>query len=57
MHEVRAIQPGLKVILISGQDPGTEMTAEAFAFLAKPFKAGPLVSLIQRALTASEESS
>lgn len=51
MRKVKTMQPGIKVILMSGEDPGE---TEAFAFLAKPFRAGPLVKVIEDALTASQ---
>jgi DNA-binding NtrC family response regulator len=51
MDHAKSMQPHLKVVLISGQKPSESITADAFAFLAKPFKSAHLVSVVERALS------
>ena len=51
-HTLRRLQPGLRIIAMSGAGSAPKATASAFmsAFLAKPFQAETLLPLIHRVL-------
>jgi DNA-binding NtrC family response regulator len=51
-HTLRRLQPGLRIIAMSGAGSAPKATASEFmsAFLAKPFQAETLLPLIHRVL-------
>jgi DNA-binding response OmpR family regulator len=55
IHEARRSNPGLKAIVISGRRPDEDLS-EVGVFLAKPFRLGELIDLLQQALAAGPAS-